>query len=401
MKKQDQKNPTSQKRDSELESLLHSEHDVAIEKLAVGGSGIGRIEFKDKKLVVFIPKSAPEDFLRVRITQVEKNFLNAEIVSILKPSPFRREAPCAYYQDCGGCSWQHIDEKHQISQKELILRDLFKKFLPDQKYDLLPTIASPNNFEYRNRIQLKQMGAKLGYFKPESHDLVDIDDCLISEKPLRDWLKNNKAKIRPSDKLRKHELKINSDGKIEFYAIGAQSEGLSFSQVNRSLNSLLVDKVLELTKAIQPRSITEFYAGSGNFTFALGSISKELQIDAIELNPDLTKKAVEVVKNLKLHKQIRFYTTKSELFPLRNALSEELIMLDPPRQGCEKSLLIKITETKPKYLLYISCHPVSLVRDLQILNQNGYQFEMRHLQIFDMFPQTDHFETLCLLELAH
>lgn len=401
MKRQENKNPISKKRDSQLESLLHSEHDITIEKLAVGGSGIGRIDYQNKKLVVFVPKSAPDDLLRVRITHVEKNFLNAEIVSILKASPFRREAPCPYFKDCGGCSWQHIDEKHQVAQKELILKDLFKKFLPEQKYNLLPTVVSPNNFEYRNRIQLKQMGTKLGYFKPESHDLVDIDGCMISEPPLRDWLKNNKAKIRPSDKLRKHELKINAEGKVEFYPIGTQSEGLSFSQVNRSVNALLVNTVVDLAKGTQPRSLTEFYAGSGNFTFPLAALSKDLQIDAIELNPDLTQKAVETIKSQKLHKQIRFYTTKSELFPLRNTMSDDLIMLDPPRQGCEKSLLVKIAETKPKFLLYISCHPVSLVRDLQVLNQNGFRFEMRHLQIFDMFPQTDHFETLCLLELAH
>ena len=400
MKRQENKNPISKKRDSQLESLLHSEHDISIEKLAVGGSGIGRIDYQDKKLVVFVPKSAPDDLLRVRITHVEKNFLNGEIVSILKPSPFRREAPCPYFKDCGGCSWQHIDEKHQIAQKELILKDLFKKFLPEQKYDLLPTVVSPNNFEYRNRIQLKQMGTKLGYFKPESHDLVDIEDCLISEKPLRDWLKTNKSKIRPSDKLLKHELKINAEGKVEFYKIGAQSEGLSFSQVNRFVNDLLVNTVVDLAKGTNPRSLTEFYAGAGNFTFPLAAISKDLQIDAIELNPDLTAKAVDVIKSQKLHKQIRFYTTKSELFPLRNTMSSDLIMLDPHRQGCEKSLLVKIAETKPKFLLYISCHPVSLVRDLQVLNQNGFHFEMRHLQIFDMFPQTDHFETLCLLELA-
>lgn len=400
MKRQDNKNPKSQKRDSELESLLHSEHTIAIEKLAVGGSGIGRIDFQDKKLVVFIPKSAPEDQVRVRITHVEKNFLNGEIVQILKPSPYRREAPCRYFNECGGCSWQHIDEKHQVEQKELILTDLFKKFLPEQKYSLLPTVVGSQNFEYRNRIQLKQFGKQLGYFKPESHDLVDIEDCLIAEAPLREWLKTNKSKIRPSDKLRKHELKINADQKVEFYPIGAQSEGLSFSQVNRFVNASLVEATVNLAKEIQPKSLTEFYAGSGNFTFPLSQISKDLQIDAIELNPVLTATAVDLIKSQKLHKQIRFYTTKSELFPIRNSMSSDLIMLDPPRQGCEKSLLVKIAETKPKYLLYISCHPVSLVRDLQVLNQNGFHFEMRHLQIFDMFPQTDHFETLCLLKLA-
>lgn len=382
-----------------MKDLLHSVQEITIEKLAVGGSGVGRFQHNDRKVVVFVPKSAPQDTVRVRITKAEKNFLNGEVVEIVQPSPLRRTAPCPYFSECGGCAWQHIDEKHQLEQKELILTDLFKKFLPDLSYTLSPSVSSPNGFEYRNRIQLKQLGRQLGYFKPESHDLIDIDDCLIAEKPLRDWLKTQKSKIRPSDKLKKYELKVNADGKLEFYPIGAQSEGLSFSQVNRNVNTLLVEKVVELVKKVQPRTMTEFYAGSGNFTFPLATLSSDLFIDAIELNPELTKNAVEKVKSLKLHKQIRFYTTKSELFPLRNALSHDFIMLDPPRQGCEKSLLVKIAQQKPRSILYISCHPVSLVRDLAVLRDHGYDLKIQHLQIFDMFPQTDHFETLCLLEM--
>ena len=386
-------------RDSELESLLHSEHMITIEKLAVGGDGVGRLDFADKKIVVFVPQSVPGDELLVRITVAEKNFLKASITKIIKPGLGRRTAPCTYFNECGGCPWQHIDEAVQIEQKELILKDLFKKFLPEVSYSLQKTVVSPKNYGYRNRIQLKQVGKALGYFKPETHDLVDIEDCLIAEPPLRDWFKNNKSKVRPSDKLKKYELKMNSEGAVEFYPIGAKSEGLSFSQVNRFVNELLVEQTVKLIRSLNPASLTEFYAGSGNFTFKIAEGSS-MTIDAIELNPELTAIAVDEVKNKKLHKQIRFFTTKSEIFPLRNSMSADMIMLDPPRQGCERIFLEKIAEKKPKALLYISCHPVSLARDLQVLHKAGYQFKIEHLQIFDMFPQTDHFETLCLVKFT-
>ncbi len=173
---QKSKNSTNlNKRDSELESLLFSEHTLEIEKLVVGGNGLARLTHKDRNLVVFVPLSAPQDKLLVQITKVEKNHLEAKILKILMPSPSRRAAPCSYFENCGGCTWQHIDEKFQIEQKELILKDLLRKFVPDLKYDLLPTVISPKQWNYRNRIQLKQKKLQIGYYKRGSNDLVEVE----------------------------------------------------------------------------------------------------------------------------------------------------------------------------------------------------------------------------------
>jgi len=143
------------KRGSELESLLHSEHIIEIEKLVVGGDGLGRITFKEKSLVVFVPMSAPGDKLKIKITRAEKNHLKGEILQIIKPSANRRPAPCEYYESCGGCSLQHMTEASQLEQKDLILRDLLNRFIPNAKWELLPVVKSEFNFHYRNRIQLK------------------------------------------------------------------------------------------------------------------------------------------------------------------------------------------------------------------------------------------------------
>lgn len=396
-----QANHETTKRGSQLESLLHSEHVVTIEKMSIGGDGVARIPVLDRTVVVFVPLSAPQDELKIIITRAEKTFLFGSIVEILKPSPFRREPPCSYANSCGGCSWQQFTEAEQVHQKELLLTELFKKFLPEVKYTLLPTITSDKNFGYRNRIQLKHLGDQLGYFKPNSHDIVAIKDCLIAEAPIRTKITDLVKILKPVNELKKYEVKINQDGQVEHYEIGSHGEGLAFSQVNNSVNNLLVNETLKQIQALLPEDfsglLTELYAGSGNFTFVLAEAFKKMRIEAVELNHRLTKAAVEVVKAKKLIKQVTFFTTKVETFVYHQSLSNEIVFLDPPRSGCLPEVIERISEKNPKFLVYISCHPTMLVRDLALLFKTKPHYQVKHLQIFDMFPQTDHFETLCIL----
>lgn len=387
---------TTQKRGSNLESLLHSEHIVTIEKMAVGGSAVARILVDDKSVVIFIPYGAPNDQLKIKISAVEKNFLTGEILEIISAGASRREPACEYFGQCGGCLWQHINEDEQLLQKELILKDLFKKFLPKTEYKLLPTISTPEKLGYRNRIQIKQLGQKVGYFKHESHNIVEINNCLISEIPIQNYIPKFKTQIRPSEKLKKFEIKINQTGSVEHHPVGEFGEGLAFSQVNRFVNQKLVQTVIELVQQKKPSQITELYAGAGNFTFPLAEALPQTVIQAVELSSQLTKSAVDRVKLEKKHKQITFFTTKSEIFCRTSAIfSADFVLLDPPRAGCDPEVIAVLADKKPKNILYISCHPVNLSRDLQKLMEH---YKILHLQIFDMFPQTDHYETVCLLE---
>lgn len=396
------------KRGSNLESLLHTEQQITIEKMAVGGSGVGRIEFDGKKIVVFIAYAAPEDILKVRITTVEKNFLIGEILEILTESPHRQKAPCVYFGRCGGCLWQHLTDSAQILQKEIILIDLFQKFLPDVGYVLENSIATAERFGYRNRVQLKQSGLQqgnlLGYFEHESHKIVDIDRCLIAEELINTAIAEYKAKMRPVSELQKIEFRINQNNAIEIKKIGQKSEGVAFSQVNRFVNSKLVETVVRLINNEKPKKILELYAGSGNFTFPFAQLESIEHITAVEWDSELTKLAVEKIKTQKLHKKMTFFTSKCETFC--NSLNEnrpsdaqsdsfDVVFLDPPRAGCHSDVIDKTLQLSPTSIFYVACHPVSLARDLKPLIQ---KYKIEYLQIFDMFPQTDHFETLCLLK---
>lgn len=385
------------KRDSELESLLHSEHIVQIEKLIVGGDGLARIQFQDKSLVVFVPRSAPGDELKIKISHVEKNHLLGEILEIVKASNHRQKPPCAYFQDCGGCSWQHVADDEQIRQKELILKDLFHKFLPNINYTLLPTVRSEKNLRYRNRIQLKQMGAQFGYFKKSSHNIVDIEDCLLAENEISSQIPSIKSKLKPSSDLKKFELRLNHQNQFEFYPIGQDGEGLSFSQVNNFVNQQLIQTVVSMVQQKNPPRLTELYAGAGNFTFPLLQKMQELQIESVEMNSKLTQFTVAQSTQLKLQKRLFAFTSDCESFAERRALSSDFVLLDPPRSGTSDVVLNKILQTSPQNILYISCHPVFLARDLKKMLEKAPQYQLQHLQIFDMFPQTDHFETVVLL----
>ena len=403
---------------TELKSLIGQKFDVKIEKLAVGGSGIARHHFIDRDIVIFVPLTAPEDHVHIKIVSVEKTFLIGEVDKILNPSRHRRDPPCRVANICGGCSWQHIVESEQIGQKELILTDLFNKFLKDVPYELTPAVVGKKQFNYRNRIQLKHFGNALGYFKKGSHDIVDIDFCPIADEKINEFIPQlrrqlnelfksqlndqPKAKLnsdlKKSDQIKKYELKINSDGKFEHYPIGENSEGLSFAQVNSEINDLLVEKTVNEIQKRNPTQITELFAGAGNFTFPMIHALPSAVIKAVELNPQLVKHAVEKIKSLKIQKKLSFFTADCIQFCKTMPLSSDLIMIDPPRGGCEKVILEKIAMTQPKTLVYVSCHPVNLVRDLAYLQKLGYSFAIKYLQVFDMFPQTDHFETLCIIE---
>lgn len=362
---------------------------------------MARIPVLDRTVVVFIPKSAPQDEVKIKISRTEKTFLFGEIIEIIKPSPHRREPPCPVALICGGCSWQQFVESEQINQKELLLKELFLKFLPAAQYTLSPTVVSDKVFEYRNRIQVKHFQDKLGYFKPNSHDIVPITDCPIAEAPIRAKVAELAETLKPAVELKKYEIKINQDGKVEHYDIGSHGEGLAFSQVNNYVNQLLVEETLKQIKALIPTDfsglMTELYAGAGNFTFALAAAFTKMRIEAVELNHRLTAAAAEIVKTKKLIKQVTFFTTKVETFAFHQPLSNEIILLDPPRSGCLPEVIHRMAEKNPEHIVYISCHPTMLVRDIALLMKSSPQYQIKHLQIFDMFPQTDHFETLCVL----
>ena len=375
---------------------------VQIERLVVGGNGLARVD----GAVVFVPKSVPEDQLKVKIVEAKKNFYTAEIVEIVSPSPFRREAPCIYFSRCGGCSWQHIQEEHQLRFKHHLVSETLKKFMPDVDFPEFKVIASPKNLRYRNRIQPNFKDGKLGFFAANSHNIVEIDDCLITEEKLMAiWPKFKKEVLQKSSQFgdeSRFELYLDENEVPHWYEMNQEKASIGFSQVNRFQNQNLIESVVNwATDSIEvPERVFDFYAGAGNFSFPLSSAFKKSQIIAVELHQGLARAARKKAENLKISpKQFEIYASDVHRFVKNFKLEpNDLILLDPPRAGTDAFVMKTLAVAKVKCFLYISCHPVTFARDLAVyfaeVKKLGSTAKITRLTAFDMFPQTDHVELL-------
>ena len=376
--------------------LLGSKVQVKIEKLATGGAGVARHE----GLVIFVQQSAPDDELLVEITLQKKNFAEARIVQVLKPGPARRSTPCPVADRCGGCNWQHIHESEQQKQKEQIVHDTLKKFLRDTDFSYLPIKPSPQSFRYRNRIQPKISNGRFGFYERESHRIVEISDCPITEDLLareipkvREWALNT----RPEGRL---EMYLTTENEVRYGFVDGEDDGIGFSQVNRFQNRELIQTVLDWAGQTSYKHIYDLYAGSGNFTFPLYN-NFESPITAVELSQKLVKRGQELTPT----SQIQFVESDVEKWLKGSKIGpHDLVILDPPRAGCSEATMKSLAQNPPKKIIYISCHPVSLARDLKWLADWSVQLgqpalRLKRVQAFEMFPQTDHVETIAELEV--
>ncbi len=374
-------------------SLLGKTIPLKIEKLAVGGDGLGRYE----GMVIFVPFTVPGDEVLAQITEQKSNHAFGEIKELVSTSIDRAEPPCPYYFKCGGCNWQHIEANAQLKYKETLVAENLKKFL---RFDVpvLPMIPSPKNWRYRNRIQLSSQGPLLGFRKRNSHQIIDIKDCLITEEVLTDSL----PLIRKNLETASHriELFLTEDGTAHWENVAAAGEGVGFSQVNRFQNEDLIRTVLDWI-TVRPQSILELYAGSGNFTWPLAKKFPQASYLALELSALLVARAQ---KKKALFPLIQFIASDVEAYLKTSDIQKhDLVFLDPPRQGTTADVMESLAAARPSQILYLSCHPVSLARDLSVFlkasEKYGVKYRIHRVQPFEMFPHTDHVETLVELRV--
>lgn len=378
--------------------LLGSQIKLSIEKLAIGGAGVARHE----GMVVFVPQAAPNEEVLAEVTLVKRNFLEARVVKILTPGPARREAPCPVAHTCGGCNWQHLTEEEQRHQKQSLVLETLKKFNPGLEFNYLPIQPSPRIWRYRNRIQPKYKNNRFGFFARNSHQIVEIKDCLITEESLtakfsevRDWAikKNSKDLLRM-------EMYIAEEGDIRYGLITEDDDGIGFSQVNRFQNVDLLQTTLEWSGNHSYTKVFDLYAGAGNFTFPLADRFPQADIVGVELNPKLVARARSKIQN----QRMSYFESDVDSYMRRASIGHnDLVVLDPPRAGASEFTMQTLAAARPRKIIYISCHPVSLARDLKWFfahaQQLGHRYKLDRVQTFEMFPQTDHVETIAELSI--
>ena len=358
--------------------------------------------------MIFVALSAPGDELEIELTKVKKNFAEARWTRILVPGPARVSPPCPVANECGGCSWQQVEYSEQLRQKRALVIESLRKFSAFEidETRVASTVPSPREFRYRNRIQLHHSGVQLGFFKRSTHEISDIDDCLITDERLALEIPRLKRRLAHEGAGR-IEIYLSKTGEIgerrsidpseTDEAPASDSTGPAFSQVNSAQNENLIAHVLGLMTEIAASrekrlTIHDLYAGGGNFSFPLATALNWASIHAVELNAESVadarhELAERDLTNLEIHlSDVGAYL--SEKAPSEN----DVVILDPPRTGCAPEVMTALAGFHPRDLIYVSCHPVTLARDLRHLARSEY--EIRSVFPFDMFPQTDHVETV-------
>ncbi|PYS91592.1 MAG: hypothetical protein DMF62_02185 [Acidobacteria bacterium] len=381
---------------------------VRIERIVPRGLGIA---FSDG-LTVFVALAAEGDLVDVRLTEIKGKTAFAEIESVIEPSPDRVAPPCPYFGSCGGCDFQQMNYGAQLAAKVAMVRDCLHRIAKIEWTHEIPIIPSPLEFGYRLRAQwhVETASKKIGYYRRDSRDLVDIQKCLVLAPELNGELDALRREL-PWDTFYSDKLQIDaalgSDASVSIYSselaevageIEIQAAGESFKLSAKSFfqgNRAMIDKLVEtaIGDASGQRAL-DLYCGVGLFTLPLARrfdhvIGVEDSYDAVEF-------AKINSANAKLG-NIEFRTESVRRF-LSNVVESGLdfVLLDPPRAGTEKDTIMNLIRLKPKHVSYVACEPSVLARDLKRFVEGGYEIDS--ITALDMFPQTHHIETVVHLK---
>ncbi len=429
--------------DTMTETSASKETEVKVDALSYGPCGIGR---KDGQ-AVFIPLTAPGDKAVIKLTSEKGNYSTGELLRLVTPSPLRQSPPCPYFGHCGGCPWQHIQYGEQLAAKERSVEEALRRIGKLDRFELLPIIASPNEYHYRRRIRLQvDERNRAGFHKALSHELIEIESCLIAEAGLdrrligvREWLKELRSRIhhvemvqsddkeevvfagkaegafRPEDDganlrfLEEHKeisgLVLYGKGWRRCWGRGTiwiySEEGLRFeldaelfTQVNREGNNAITRELLRWGEFQGRDRLLELYCGAGNFTLALARHAGE--VVAVEGN---ARSVENGRRNSRLNdlRNIRWFHSDIGKWLKRMRERKEtfsLIFLNPPRSGA-KGVEQDLALLQAEKILYLSCNPTTLARDLARLAKNGYR--LKRVRPIDLYPHTFHVEALAEL----
>lgn len=363
---------------------------LEIESLSFGsGAGVAR----HNGFVIFVTSTCPGDRVLVQLNTVKKKFATARVVEILNPSPQRQVPKCSYFGECGGCDWQHVSYPEQLRQKQLIVEKSLTRALSDNSA-LMPIQESKDSFNYRNRIQLQRLKDGFYYYKKGSHELVKILRCEIADERINKWLKSKNETFSAIEKGRV-EIRLNKEGHVELSGEDKPSDGSAFSQVNRLVNEKLISTVLDKIPD-NTQIIWDLYSGNGNFTIPIAEKFSNAKIVGVEINEKSLKQASASLKQLHFDHVQLILSEISKFFKSPPQKTPDFILLDPPRTGVDPTSLEALLALQVPRIVYISCNPMTLGRDLdQLVDRGGYIVE--EIIPFDMFPQTAHVEVLASL----
>ncbi len=416
-----------------------SEDIIDIYDISYEGAGVGRINNQ----IVFVPKTLKNEKVRVKVTKRLSSFLLADVDEVICPSEQRIEPKCKHFEVCGGCDFQHCGvESERAIKIEIIKKEISKAgYQGEVEFE-----ESERRFGYRNKLKLEYEQGKLGFFKPKSRELFEVERCEIASDLMNDILPDVKEFIaenrlvglrsvyfkqvgetlaicflfsKNSEKLAKNIQKLDIfEGFSVFFAFGDVLESNSTKIYNVYGNSKLIRQIGDLQMAVDVSSFNQVnddvaeklynyiegfcagkrvvnaYSGQGLLTYRLAQKAKfvygvEYQISAHESAERLCSFCREYkIENIcgKVEDCLKNILLKDRI---------DLIVLDPAREGCDKQVIESIVGERLEQVIYVSCNFATLVRDLKIL---GEFYCVKSVKIFNMFPCCVNMETVAVLE---
>jgi len=365
---------------------------ITIHDVAFGGEGVGRVD----DFVVFVPFVLTGEVVEAEITEVKKKFARARLVRVLTPSPQRVAPPCPYFGDCGGCQYQHIDYPAQLQLKHKQISDLFERIGGFPAQAIAPVVPCPAPYGYRNRIMIRsqwdkfKQGLNIGFIRADNRLVVDLTECKIAEPALNEQIRHLRAHPPPKGGI-KVVLRVAPEG----WDVPRDS----FFQNNFFLLPKLVETVRACLQASGSRFLVDLFCGVGFFSLELADLVESYA--GVELD-QLAIKAARRNAAARNRSNGEFITGRAEdILPgltTRFPAAATTVIIDPPRIGCLPDTLALLRQMRPRQVIYVSCHPATMARDLNILCAEGV-FKLAHVVPLDMFPQTAHVECVADLRL--
>jgi 23S rRNA (uracil1939-C5)-methyltransferase len=378
--------------------------EVTFTDMAYEGHALARYEDG----VVFAEYGIPGERATVELYRKHGGVAHGRVVEVHDASPDRIDAPCPYFGVCGGCQWQHIAYERQLELKRHVVREQLRRIGKFAVQPVAETVGADEPFGYRNHMRFSAgTRGDLGFVRRGSHSLLPIDRCLIAQPAINETLARHRGKtaglhqlevrlgVNTGDILIQPSESGEQRGSYREALLGRPFEvsSASFFQSNTHQAERLVELVIEKLAPRPDDLLVDAYAGVGTFAALLAPLVRS--VIAIEEAPNAVADAIVNMKDL-----ANVTCIEGKVEHVLPELDQHLdaLILDPPRQGCHRAVLDAITTRRPPRLVYVSCDPATLARDLRILVDGGY--ELLEVTPLDMFPQTFHVECVAALRLA-
>ena len=400
-------------------------YDVVIDRLDHQGRGIGYINGK----IVFVKNALPGEKVKVNVVRENKKFYEGIVLEYYSKSNARESVVCPYYEFCGGCDIMHMNYDFQHDYKVNKVKDIIRKFVKDD-IDVLD-ISYDNQFYYRNKATF-HVKEGIGYFKEKTYDLIDIDRCMISSNEINsvlvvlkkmnlnnvnqvvvrssyydksvmvifsvdvkvdeEYLIDNLKDIVSSIYIKSDKYKLIYGNEYIIDMIGDKKFVISpdsFFQVNTPMAYKLYSKVKEYAGNLDNCNVLDLYCGTGTIGLFVGGKS----LVGVEINES-------AIHDANINKKLNGISAKficGDSGKVLKGLNKnfDVVIVDPPRSGLSELSINEVISVGASRVVYVSCDPVTLARDLNIFKEF---YNIKEISLFDLFPNTHHVESVCLLE---